>query len=138
METATYVFCDWTLFDMIGRFVMFCLWGYYMGKSVTHSERTTWVLTFAGVLACALIHTWMQTGELQQHDPYSSGLHNVASEAAEGELNHYFIKIFLFYLTASTVGYQAGLQIAKKTRENLNRIQAALNRWEMKGLDEKE
>ena len=122
METATYVYCNWTLLDMIGRFAMFCLWGYYMGKSVTHPAKTTWVLTFAGVLLCAVIHTGMQ---------------NPASANTSGEPVYYFIKVFLFYLTASIIGYRAGQQTAEKTRAYLNRIQDALNRWEAEKLHAK-
>lgn len=122
MEAAA-VYCDWTLLDAVGRFLIFSLWGYSMGKSVTHSAKTTWTLTFGGVLACALIHTGMQ-------EP--------ASGTAGDEPIYYFIKVFVFYLTASIIGYRTGCQKARKTKTELNRIQAALNMWEARGLIKKD
>ncbi|MCG8633488.1 MAG: hypothetical protein MI863_06645 [Desulfobacterales bacterium] len=130
MESMTPVFCDWTLPDAAGRFIMFSLWGYYMGKSVTNPAKTKWVLTFGGVLACALIHTWMQVGELQQYEMYPAGV----SDSEGRELIYYFIKVFLFYLTASSLGFSAGQQTAKRIRADLNRVQATLNRWENRSV----
>ena len=103
-----YVYCDWTFFDAVGRFIMLSLWGYAMGSSITTSARATWCLTFGGVLAIALIHAGMQP---------------------EGSIG-YFIKVFLFYLTAAVIGYRPGRQKAEKTKAELNRMQDALNRWE--------
>lgn len=134
METNPYIFCDWTLLDLIGRFIMFCVWGYLMGKSVTHSPNTTWALTFTGVLSCAFIHTWMHFNNLPQYDIYASGLYNESIESAREDLITYGIKVFLFYLTASVIGYRAGRQKAKEKIVELDMVLAALKRWEAQGL----
>lgn len=128
METTTYVFCDWTLLDAIGRFLIFGLWGYFMGKSVTHSKATKWVFTFLGVLFCASIHTWMQAGELNQFSSYSSEQYSPIVETDGSDLIFYFIKVFMFYLTASVIGYRTGLRTAEKIKANLKQMEAFLNR----------
>jgi len=137
METYAYVFCDWILLDMAGRFFIFCVWGYYMGKSVTDSPNTTWALTFLGVLLCAFIHTWTHFCDLPQLDVYDAGLYNESIETARQELWQYGIKIFIFYLPASTIGYRAGRQKAKIKTAELNRALATLKKLETEGLIEK-
>lgn len=134
METYHYVFCDWTTLDMTGRFFIFCVWGYYMGKSVTDSPNLTWALTFLGVLLCAFIHTWTHFCALPQIDIYDAGLYNESIEAARKELWQYGMKVFVFYLTAGHIGYRAGRQKAKVITAELNRVFETLKKLEAEGL----
>lgn len=134
MEPYTYVFCDWTLLDLAGRFFMFCVWGYSMGKSVIHSPNKTWTVTFLGVLFCVFIHTWMHFCDLPQPDAYDGGLYTESAASAGTDLITYGIKVFIFYLTASLMGYRAGRQKAKVEIAELNRVLATLKKLEADGI----
>lgn len=138
MESPAVVFCDWTLFDAMGRFIMFCFWGYAMGKSISHSKTTTWMLTFVGTLACAFLHTWMQNwGQYSQHFGIGQHYTPIVSNTDNNPV-FYFIKVFFFYLTASTIGYRAGRKTAKKTKAELDRVNNTMEKWKVQGLIKKE
>ena len=54
------------------------------------------------------------------------------------ELMAYGLKIILFYLLASVVGFSKGRQKAAEIIEELDRMNTALKKWEAQGLIEKQ
>lgn len=138
METNAYVFCDWTLLDLVARFCVFFAWGYLRGKNITTSPNRTWALTFTGVVLCAFLHMWIHFCDLSQSYFYEDTGYTEEFEAARKELMAYGLKIFLFYFMASVVGFSKGRQKAAEIIEELDRVNAALKKWEAQGLIEKE
>ena len=130
METCTQVFCNWTLPDLIGRFCIFSVWGYYMGKSVIHSPGKTWAQIVAGVFLCVFIHMWMHYGDVPHMDIHDAVAYPAAFDAGRQNLFQYGIKIFIFYLFAGYVGYCTGRQKAGEKAAELDRVLAGLKKLE--------
>ena len=138
METNAYVFCDWTLLDLIARFCVFFAWGYLRGKDITTSPNRSWVLTFTGVVLVVFLHMWIHYCDLSRHYFYEETGYANEFEVVRKELMAYGFKIFLFYFMASVVGFSKGRQKAMEKIEELDRVNAMLKKWEAQGLIEKE
>lgn len=125
MDFKEIVYCDWNIVELAVGFCIFYLWGRSWGKDLRIPKWKASIFVICGALAASvfLMLTYGYHYEVyEDYGEWQNGEYIRDFDVSKLERYQYGLKVFVFFLVSSLLGYYSGKEKAREMEESYERL----------------